>query len=134
MTGSTKNPFEDLMMLGSDWARAMAPAMEPFTPEAIEKMWPTMPEEIMEAFFGKTLNPDGLDAKTRLLLTLMGLTVIGAHAESQIRMTVRHAAAAGATGQEVTETVALAGMFGGAPAMARAIQLASEAQDGERKE
>ena len=29
-------------------------------------------------FFGKRLNPDGLDAKTRLLLTLTALTVLGA--------------------------------------------------------
>ena len=46
---------------------------------------------------GKTFNPDGLDAKTRLLLTLAGLTMQGAQAEPQIRLTVRHALEAGAT-------------------------------------
>ncbi|MCY3996266.1 MAG: carboxymuconolactone decarboxylase family protein [Rhodobacter sp.] len=134
MTDTPKNPFDDLIKLGSGWAKAMAPTMERIDPAAIEKMWPTMPGEVMEAFFGKTLNPDGLSAKDRLLLTLMGLTVIGANAEPQIRMTVRHARIAGATDREIDETIALAGMFGGAPAMAKAMQLASEARDGEEGE
>ncbi len=130
MTDATKNPFEDLMKLGVDWAKAVAPMMEPVNPAAIERMWPTMPGEAMEAFFGKTLNPEGLSAKSRLLLTLMGLTIIGAQAEVQIRMTVRHALAAGATDQEINETIAMAGMFGGAPVLAKAMQLAAEARDG----
>ena len=125
MTDATKNPFEDLMKLGADWAKAMAP----MNPALVEKMWPTIPGEAMEAFFGKTLNPEGLSAKSRLLLTLMGLTIIGAHAEVQIRMTVRHARAAGATDQEINETIAMAGMFGGAPGLAKAMQLAADARD-----
>jgi len=134
MTDTPKNPFDDLIRLGSDWAKAMAPTMERVDPAAIERMWPTMPKEVMEAFFGKTLNPDGLSAKARLLLTLMGLTVIGANAEPQIRMTVRHARIAGATDREIDETITLAGMFGGAPAMAKAMQIASEACDGGERE
>ncbi len=133
MTGAAKNPFEDLMKLGNEWARAMSPTIEPGNPSAVENMWPTMPKEAMEAFFGRTLNPEGLNAKTKLLLTLMGLTVMGAHAEAQIRMTVRHARAAGATDQEINETIAMSGMFGGAPALAKAMQLASEARESEKE-
>lgn len=121
-----KNPFEDLLKMGQDWAKAMGPAMEQFTPGAIEAMWPTMPREVMERFWGKGINPDSLDAKTKLLLTLQGLTILGGQAEAQIRLTVRHALEAGATEQEVTETIALAGMFGGVPAMTKAMNLARE--------
>ncbi len=120
----TPNPFEAMMKAGQDWAKAMNPALESFTPAGFEKLWPTMPKELMETFMGKTFNPEGLDAKTKLLLTLMGLTVAGAVAEAQIRLTVRHAIEAGATGQEVAETIALAGMFGGVPAMTKAMELA----------
>ena len=118
------NPFEAMMKAGQDWAKAMNPALESFTPSGFEKLWPTMPKEAMEAFMGKTFNPEGLDAKTKLLLTLTGLTIAGAQAESQLRMTVRHAIEAGATHQEVAETIALAGMFGGVPAMTKAMELA----------
>jgi 4-carboxymuconolactone decarboxylase len=123
------NPFEAMMKAGQDWAKALNPALESFTPKGFEALWPTMPKDMMEMFMGKGLNPEGLDAKTRLLLTLMGLTVLGAQAEAQIRLTVRHAVEAGATPQEVAETIAQAGMFGGVPAMTKAMQLATEVLD-----
>ncbi|MDJ0824883.1 MAG: carboxymuconolactone decarboxylase family protein [Rhodobacter sp.] len=125
-----KTPFDDLMKMGQDWAKAMGPMMEAWTPQSIEAMWPTMPKEVMETFWGKTFNPDGLDAKTKLLLTLQGLTILGAQAEAQIRLTVRHAREAGATDQEITETIALAGMFGGVPAMTHAMNLARDVMSG----
>jgi 4-carboxymuconolactone decarboxylase len=124
-----KNPFAAMMKMGQDWARAMNPALENFTPKGFENLWPTMPKEVMEAFWGKTMNPEGLDAKTRLLLTLTGLTILGAQAESQIRLTVRHAREAGATKQEIAETIAQAGMFGGVPAMTKAMELATSVLD-----
>ena len=126
-----QNPFEAMMKAGQDWAKALNPALESFTPKGFEKLWPTMPKEVMETFMGKTFNPEGLDAKTRLLLTLTGLTVLGAQAEAQVRLTVRHAVEAGATKQEVAETIALAGMFGGVPAMTKAMELATEAMEGD---
>ena len=124
-----KNPFEAMMKAGQDWAKSLNPALESFTPKGAEAMWPTMPAELMETFMGKTFNPEGLDAKTRLLLTLFGLTVVGAQAEAQIRMTVRHAIEAGATKQEVAETIASAAVFGGVPAMTKAMEIANAAMD-----
>jgi 4-carboxymuconolactone decarboxylase len=90
-----------------------------------------MPKDLLETFMGKTFNPDGLDAKTKLLLTLSSLTIMGAQAEAQVRITVRHAVEAGATHQEIAETIGLAGMFGGVPAMTKAMELAREVLDGE---
>ena len=126
---TTDNPFDAMMRAGQDWAKALNPALEHFTPKGFEAMWPTMPAELMETFMGKTLNPDGLDAKTRLLLTLAGLTVLGAQAEAQVRLTVRHAREAGATKQEIAETIAQMAMFGGVPAMTKAMELATEVMD-----
>ena len=126
-----QNPFAAMMKMGQDWARAMNPALESFTPKGWEAMMPTMPKDMMETFMGKGMNPDGLDAKTRLLLTLMGLTIMGAQAEAQIRLTVRHAVEAGATKQEIAETIAQAAMFGGVPAMTKAMELATDVLDKE---
>ena len=123
------NPFEAMMKAGQDWAKALNPALESFTPKGFEAMWPTMPKDMMESVMGKTFNPEGLDAKTRLLLTLSGLTVLGAQAEAQIRITVRHAREAGATKQEIAETIAQVGMFGGIPAMTKAMELANEVME-----
>ena len=119
------NPFEAMMKMGQDMAKTMNPALEAFTPKGFENMMPTMPVDMMEQFMGKGLNPEGLDAKTRLLLTLTGLTIQGAQGEAQIRLTVRHAIEAGATHQEIAEAIPLIGVFGGVPAMTKAMELAS---------
>jgi len=125
----TKNPFDAMMAMGQEFARALNPALESFTPKGFEAMWPTMPKDVMETFMGKTFNPEGLDSKTKLLLTLGALTILGAQAEAQIRVTVRHALAAGATKQEIAETIALVGVFGGIPAMSKAMELASSVME-----
>jgi 4-carboxymuconolactone decarboxylase len=123
---SDQNPFEAMMKMSQDWAKSMNFDMDAFTPKGFENLWPTMPKEAMEMFFGKGINPEGLDAKTRLLLTLAGLTVLGAQAEAQIRLTVRHLVEAGATKREIAETIAQMGMFAGVPAMTKAMELAND--------
>ena len=126
------NPFEAMKKMSQDWAKSLNPALESFTPKGFEALWPTMPKDVMEGMMGKTFNPEGLDAKTKLLLTLGALTILGAQAEAQIRLTVRHAMEAGATKQEIAEAIALVGVFGGVPAMTKAMELASSVmEDGE---
>jgi len=126
---SDQNPFEAMMAMGQEWAKAVNPALESFTPQGFEALWPTMPKEVMETVMGKTFNPDGLDAKTKMLLTLGALTMLGAQAEAQIRLTVRHALEAGATKQEVAEAIAVMGVFAGVPAMSKAMELAGSVMD-----
>jgi 4-carboxymuconolactone decarboxylase len=121
-----QNPFEAMMKLSQDWAKAMNIDAAGFSPKGFENLWPTMPKEAMEMFFGKGISPDGLDAKTRLFLTLGGLIVLGAQAEAQIRLTLRHLVEAGATQQEITESIAQMGLFAGVPAMTKAMELAQE--------
>lgn len=129
-----KNPFEQMMRQAQDMAKAMNPALESFSAKGFEALWQTMPKDLMEMTFGKGLNPDGLDAKTRLLLTLAGLTMQGAQADTALRMTVRHAIEAGATDGEIAETIAHMAVFGGVPAMNRAMELAREVMDEKNEE
>ncbi|WP_120500805.1 carboxymuconolactone decarboxylase family protein [Roseovarius sp. EL26] len=124
-----KNPFEQMMAHAQEMAKNLNPTLESFSPKGFEKLWPTMPKEFMEMSFGKGVNKDGLDAKTRMLLTLSGLTMLGAQSDSQIRMTVRHALEAGATKDEIAETIAHMSMFAGIPSMTRAMDFAREVLD-----
>jgi len=126
MSDTPTNPFELMMKQAQDMAKAMNPAMENFSPKGFEALWPTMPKEVMEMMFGNTVNKDGLDAKTRLLLTLAGLTCQGAQADAAVRQTVRHALEAGARKQEIVETIGQMSVFAGIPAMTRALDLAQE--------
>jgi 4-carboxymuconolactone decarboxylase len=92
-----------------------------------------MSKDMMEMWFGRTFNREGLDAKTRLLVTVAALTVLGAQAEPQLRLTIRHALQAGATQREIAEVIFQMSMFGGVPAMTKALEIAQgvfgEAED-----
>ena len=116
--------FAQMVASGREMARAFNPALEKFDPRTLEKMFPTMSADMMEMWFGRTFNREGLDAKTRLLLTIGALTVQGAVGEPQLRLAVRHARSAGATQREIAETIWQMSMFGGLPAMQKALELA----------
>ena len=124
-----KNLFEAMMAMGQDLAKQLNPAMESFVGKGFEDLFPTMSKDMMEQFMGKGMNPDGLDAKTKLLLTLHALTIMGASADVQIRLTVRHLVEAGATKQEIAETLAQAAVFGGVPAMTTAMGIATDVME-----
>jgi len=119
-----KTPFELMMAQAQEMVKAMNPALETFTPKGFDSLWPTMPKEWMEMAFGNTFNTGGLDAKTRLYLTLAGLTMQGALADAAVRQTVRHAVEAGARKQEIVETIGHMAVFAGIPAMTRALEIA----------
>lgn len=124
MTPDFTKYFQQMMEQGQEMAKAFNPQMETFKTPALDAWFPTMPKEALEMTMGRTFNPEGLDAKTRLLVTLAALTVIGAQAEDQVRITVRHALEAGATPQEVAEVIGQMAVFGGVPAMSKAMELA----------
>ena len=124
-----KTPLELMMQQAQEMAKAFNPALESFSPQGFEKLWPTMPKEVMEMTCGRGISKDGLDAKPRLLLNIAGMTMQGAQADSAMRLTVRHALEAGATKDEIAETIAQMSMFAGIPSMNRAMSLAREVMD-----
>lgn len=129
MTEEFQKLFAQMMESGQQMARAFNPALETFSFKGMETLWPTMSKDMMEAWFGKTWNREGLDSKTRLLVTVAALTVLGAQAEPQMRLTIRHALEAGATRREVAEVIWQMSMFGGVPAMTRALEIAQKVFD-----
>ncbi|MFI0394846.1 carboxymuconolactone decarboxylase family protein [Paracoccus jiaweipingae] len=116
--------FSQMIQQGHEMARTLNPALENLDLRAFEKLVPTVPSDMMEMWFGNTFNREGLDAKTRLLLTIGALTVQGALAEPQLRLTIRHAREAGATKREIAETIYQMSMFSGLPAMQKALEVA----------
>ncbi|MBO9456299.1 carboxymuconolactone decarboxylase family protein [Paracoccus sp. R12_1] len=124
MTDTFQKMFQQMLQSGQEMARVFNPALEQVDSKAFEKLVPTMPSDMLEMWFGKTFNRDGLDARTRLLVTIAAMTVQGAHAEPQLRLTIRHAIAAGATPREIAEVIYQMGMFGGIPAMQKALEIA----------
>ena len=124
MTDDFAKMFSAWMEQGQKMAQAFMPGMENFDAKAMEKFVPAMPKELLEMWFGKTFNPEGLDARTRFLVTIAALTVLGPVGEPQLRMTIRNALSAGATKREVAEVIWQMSMFGGVPAMQKALEIA----------
>ena len=113
MTDAFANIFKQMMEQGQQMARAFAPGLEGVDVKAFEKLFPTMPKEMLEAFFGKSF-----------LVTIAALTVLGPVGEAQVRLTVQNALAAGATKREIAEVIWQMSMFGGLPAMQKALEIA----------
>ena len=129
MTDAFQKLFAQMMEQGQEMARTFNPALENFSVAGFDKMFPTMSKDMMEMWFGKTFNKEGLDARTRLLVTVAALTVLGAQAEPQMKLTIRHALEAGATKREIAEVISQMSMFGGLPAMTRALEIAQKVFD-----
>ena len=124
MTEDLTKFFAQMMAQGQEMAKAFTPGPEGIDVKAFEKMFPAMPKEMLEAFFGKTFNPEGLDARTRFLVTIAALTVLGPVGEPQLRLTISNALSAGATQREIAEVIWQMSMFGGLPATHKALELA----------
>ena len=124
MTEDFTKMFAAMMAQGQEMAKAFMPGFEGVDVKAFEKLFPAMPKELLEAWFGKTFNPEGLDARTRFLVAVAAQTVLGPVGEPQLKPTIRNALAAGATKREVAEVIWQMSMFGGMPAMQKALEIA----------
>ena len=120
------NPFDDMVNAAQKMAQALNPSLASLSSKEFEAFIPQMPKELMELTFGKASNKDGLSAKSRLLLTLAGLTMQGVQAEAPLRLTVRSLLEAGAQKQEIKEAIAMMSVFAGVPAMTRAMEVAQQ--------
>ena len=69
-------------------------------------------------------------------MTIAALTVLGAQAEPQLRLAIRHALEAGATKREIAEVIWQMSLFGGVPATTRALEVAQSVfgETGEKSE
>ena len=124
MTQDFTKMFAAMLAQGQEMAKAFTPSFEGVDVKAFEKLFPAMPKELLEAWFGKTFNPEGLDARTRFLVAVAAQTVLGPVGEPQLKPTIRNALAAGATKREIAEVIWQMSMFGGMPSMQKALEIA----------
>ena len=67
-----KNPFDDMVNDCAKNGAGIEPVLASLSSKGFEACIPRCPKEVMELTFGKAQNKNGLDAKSRLLLTLAG--------------------------------------------------------------
>ena len=118
------SPFGEMMQSSQKMATAISSSIGSFSASEAEVMWPMMPKGWMEMMFGNALNKDGLDAKSKALLILMGLTTQRAKNETALRKCARHLLEVDVKLQEISETIGLMSKFSGIPAMTCAMETA----------
>ena len=124
MTDDFNRMVAQMMAQGQKMAAAFTSGTAGMDTKGFEAMFPAMPKDLLEAFFGKTFNPQGLDARTRFLVTIAALTMLGPVGEPQIKAAVKNGLAAGATKREIAEVIWQMSMFGAAPAVQKALEAA----------
>ena len=107
--------MKKMMEQGQDMAKAFSSSFGAM---------PAMSKDMLETFFGKTYNPEGLDARTRFLVTIAALTVLGPLGEAQLAPAVKNALSAGATKREIAEVIWQMSMFAGVVPMQKALEIA----------
>ena len=70
---SDQNPYEQMFSFVNEVFKNVGKDNSDLSVDEYAKRGPTMPKEAMEFLFGNTFNKLGLDAKTKLFLTLAGV-------------------------------------------------------------
>ena len=118
------NTFDDMMRAAEDMGMVAQKSFGSSHASQADLSWPILLKEWMEMLFGNAINTGGLDARTKLLLTLSGLMMQGASNETAFSQTIRHLKAAEVSDQEIIETIAFISIFAGVPSMTKAMTLA----------
>ncbi len=118
--------FQDMMEQTAEMGKKFTPDANMFSPAAFEAMMPGVSQSFLEMAFGNTINQNGLDAKSRFLVTIAGLTAQMALQIPQLKLAIESARVAGAKKQEITEVIMQMSMFGGMPVTTQALTAALE--------
>ena len=110
--------------------RALAERLNPGVEETLENRYghlvPGIGEAVVDFAFGRHYARPGLDLKTRCLATVAALTALGGQTRPQLKVNIGMALEAGATREEVGETIWQMALYGGFPAAINGLNAALE--------
>lgn len=116
----------DTYTRGKAMAEATNPGIEKALADRYDAILPGFSTTMMEVAFGHYYTREGLDAKTRYLATVAGLTTLGGQTGPQLKVHIRNALRSGASKREVAEVINQMALYGGFPAMINALNAALE--------
>ena len=102
---SDQNPYEQMFSFVNEVFKNAGTDNSDLSVDEYAKRGPTMPKEAMEFLFGNTFNKLGLDAKTKLFLTLAGVLAQGMQSEQVLRQTIRHLREAEVSAENISEAI-----------------------------
>ena len=117
--------FEDFMKQGQDMAEKMGKDIADAQTAWIDQMQDFMPEGVADSMKGMV--GEGLDAQTRALATVAGLTAKGAEDTAIVTAAIQSAMAAGASQREITEAILQMTSIGAVSGVPKAMMAAMSA-------
>ena len=100
--------------------------LEPVLADRYDDQIDGFAESLIEWAYGRHYARPGLDLRTRQLCTVAALTAMGGQTAPQLKVNIKHALAAGATRQEITEAIWQMAVYGGMPAAINGLNAACE--------
>lgn len=123
---SDQNPYEQMFSFVNEVFKNAGMDNSDLSVDEYAKRGPTMPKEAMEFLFGNTFNKLGLDAKTKLFLTLAGILAQGMQSEQVLRQTIRHLREAEVSAENISEAIMLLSLFSGPLVTTKALKITNE--------
>ena len=124
-----EGPREDLDVAAAETQSVYdGPVGDPDPAAAMAELAPEIARWVERAVHGEIYNLLAVDPKTSSLCTIAALTVLG-HSPEMLKQHITGALNAGATREEISETIGQMVFYGGMPAAVRAFSIAKETFD-----
>ena len=119
---------------GRELLKNIAPDTEAVLKKRYDSFLPDFSESVVAMSYGHIYSREGLDIKTRFLLTIAALTAQGAYSVPQLEIHIKNALNAGVKQREICEAIFQMSLYGGFPAMVNALNTALGIFSEEEKE
>ncbi|MHA3914730.1 carboxymuconolactone decarboxylase family protein [Halovulum sp. GXIMD14793] len=114
-----------------DRGRALSEQVHPGTEEALRSRYEAwlpggVAETVVGHVWGEVYSREGLDLRTRHLITIAALAAMGGQTRPQLKVNIANGLAVGLNPREITEAIFQMHLYGGMPAMINALNAAIE--------
>ena len=122
---------DTLLAKGRVASEAAMPGLEKALADRYDALLPGFSEWQIASVYGGVYARDGLDARSRQIATIAGLTAIGGQTSPQLRIHVKAARDMGISQREISEVIMQMSLYGGFPATVNALNAAIEVFEAE---
>ncbi|MEO0730810.1 MAG: carboxymuconolactone decarboxylase family protein [Pseudomonadota bacterium] len=120
---------DETYKLGQTLSERFNPGMEAALEKRYRDLVPGLSKSVVDFAWGQQYGREGLDEKTRWLVTVGALTALGGQTRPQLKVNIKAALEAGASEREIGEAIWQMALYGGFPAAINGLNAALEVFD-----
>jgi len=120
---------DETYKFGQTLSERFNPGMEAALEKRYGDLVPGLSKSVVDFAWGQQYGREGLDEKTRWLVTVGALTALGGQTRPQLKVNIKAALEAGASEREIGEAIWQMALYGGFPAAINGLNAALEVFD-----